>query len=66
VALGIDFGDLRVLSQAIETNVYVAFTFKWPLTGQYTFQMINKQSSDDPQTAANTTEIRFTVKAAPA
>jgi hypothetical protein len=54
--------DFRWLSRAIETNVYVAFTFKWPLPGRYTFQMINKTSSE-PQTAANTTEISFTLDA---
>jgi hypothetical protein len=52
--------DLRVIQSAIESDVYIAFMFKWPLPGRYTFQLINK-TSNEKQTAANTTEITFTV-----
>jgi hypothetical protein len=52
--------DLRVVASAVESDVYVAFTFKWPLPGKYTFQIINK-SSRDAQTAQNTSSIVFTV-----
>jgi hypothetical protein len=62
--VGAAVGDLRVLQGAVETNVYVAFTFTWPLPGRYTFQLIYK-SSDEAVSAANTIEIPFTLGASP-
>ena len=59
VRLGVDFDDLRVIENAIESDVYIAFMFKWPLPGRYTFQLVNASSAEKP-TAANTTEIPFT------